>query len=127
MTFGEKVDTNVAIPIENLATQLQSKSTFDGTVSGKIGDVCKAEGCWIKLSNGNNKPVMVRMKNHAFTLSQDVDGKFAFVKGEAHFDTLSVEQLRDYAKDNGSSETLITSILEPELELVFEASGVTVR
>lgn len=127
MAFGAQVDTNQAISASELEAKMSGNPTFDGTISGKIENVCKAEGCWVKMAMGKDEPLMVRMKDHSFTVTENIEGKFAFVLGQAHFDTLSVEKLRDYAKDEGASAAEIEAITQPEFELVFEARGISVR
>ncbi|MBK6396953.1 MAG: DUF4920 domain-containing protein [Bacteroidetes bacterium] len=67
------------------------------------------------------------MSDHSFTVTENIEGKFAFIAGQAHYDTLSVEKLQDYAKDEGAGPEEIAAITKPELELVFEAKGVAVR
>mgnify|MGYP001093504137 CR=1 FL=1 len=127
MTFGEPVDTAQSISASDLAGKMSGNATFDGTISGKVQSVCKAEGCWLKMDIGQEEPLMVRMKDHSFTVTENVEGKFAFASGQAHYDTLSVEKLRDYAKDEGAGQEEIDAINQPELELVFEAKGIVVR
>jgi hypothetical protein len=126
-TFGEAVDTIKAIPASELANSMGDQASLNTTISGKVVNVCKAEGCWIKLDLGEDEPLMVRMFDHSFTVTENVEGKFAFVVGQAHYDTLTVEKLQDYAKDEGASPEEIAAITKPELELVFEAKGVAVR
>ncbi len=126
-TFGEAVDTSEAIPAADLVNSMGDQASFNTTISGKVVNVCKAEGCWIKLDLGEDEPLMVRMFNHSFTVAENVEGKYAFVVGQARYDTLSVEKLQDYAKDEGASPEEIAAITKPELELVFEAKGVAVR
>lgn len=125
--FGGTVDTTKAIPATELANSMGDQASLNTTISGKIVSVCKAEGCWLKLDLGEDEPLMVRMNDHSFTVSENVEGKFAFITGQAHYDTLSVEKLQDYAKDEGASPEEIAAITKPELELVFEANGVAVR
>jgi hypothetical protein len=127
MAYGEAVDTTQAISASLLVDKMAGNPTFDCTISGKVENVCKAEGCWVKIDMGKEEPLMVRMKDHAFTLPENVEGKFAFASGQAHYDTLSVEKLRDYAKDEGASQAEIDAITQPEYELVFEAKGIAVR
>ena len=127
MSFGEPVDSTKAIPVSQLVSAMGDKPMLETTISGKVANVCKAEGCWLKLDLGEDEPLMVRMKDHSFTVTENVEGKFAFIAGQAHYDTLSIEKLRDYAKDEGASADEIAAITKPELDLVFEAKGVAVR
>ena len=127
LNFGGAVDTTKAIPATELANSMGDQATLNTTISGKIVNVCKAEGCWLKLDLGEDEPLMVRMSDHSFTVTENIEGKFAFIAGQAHYDTLSVEKLQDYAKDEGAGPEEIAAITKPELELVFEVKGVAVR
>ena len=44
--------------------------------------------------------------------------------GVASYDTLDVEYLQHIAEDAGKSEEEIAQIMEPQVALVFEATGV---
>lgn len=126
-TFGQTVDSTKAIAVTDLAGKMGSQATMDATVSGKVAAVCKAEGCWLKLAIDNEKTMMVRMKDHSFTVPDNIEQKFAYITGQAHYDTTSVEKLRHYAEDEGQSDSAIALITQPEVSLVFEASGVILR
>lgn len=126
-TFGQAVDSTKAIAVNELAGKMGSQASMDATVSGQVSAVCKAEGCWLKLAMENEKTMMVRMKDHSFTVPDNIEKKFAFIAGQAHYDTTSVEKLRHYAEDEGQSDSAIALITQPEVSLVFEATGVILR
>ena len=72
--------------------------------------------------------VMVRFKDYGFFVPKEgVEGKIAVIRGEAFFDTLSVQLLQHYAEDAGKSEEDILSITEPEYALSFTADGVIIK
>jgi hypothetical protein len=96
-------------------------------VSGQIKQVCQSEGCWFKYDQGNGEALLVRMKDHSFSIPKDLAGKTALVEGLAHYDTTSVEKLRDYAKDEGQSDEEVAAIVNPEVKLIIEAKGVVIR
>ena len=47
--------------------------------------------------------------------------------GFASVDVTSIEDLKEFAKDNGDSKEAIDAIKEPKKELVFEAKGVILK
>ena len=49
------------------------------------------------------------------------------MEGYAYNDTTSVQMLRHYAEDGGESQAAIDKITEPEVAVVFEASGVIIN
>jgi hypothetical protein len=126
--FGEKIDEQGAITVKELETKLaQSNAPVEAKVTGKVKEVCKNEGCWLTMDMGNEKELMVRMKDHEFFVPKDIDGKTVVVEGEAYMDTTSVEDLKHYAEDAGKSKEEIDAIIQPEVEPVFEAVGVIVK
>ena len=72
--------------------------------------------------------LMVRFKDYGFFVPKEgVEGRNAIIKGEAYYDTLTVELLQHYAQDAGKSEDEILSITEPEYNFLFEANGVIIQ
>lgn len=76
---------------------------------------------------GNNEEMRVTFKDYAFFVPKDSDGKEATFKGTATFDTTSVADLQHYASDEGLAQEEIDKITEPEIALVFEATGVVIK
>ena len=56
-------------------------------LSGRITEVCQAEGCWLVLEDDGHA-ARVMMHDHAFTVPKDIAGRGAIVYG-----TVSVKQL----------------------------------
>lgn len=125
--FGEVVDSTQAIKSTDLQKKMRGLSAINLTISGKVEDVCKAEGCWMKLDLGEEKHLLIRMKNRSFFVDDVVQGKYAFVKGTVHYDTISVENLKKHAKEDGESDSVVSALTVPEIKLVMEASGVMTR
>jgi hypothetical protein len=57
----------------------------------------------------------------------DCAGKTAIVDGIAKVDVTSIDDLKEYAKDDGKKQEEIDAINEPKKELVFEAKGVILK
>jgi hypothetical protein len=84
-TWGEAVNLAEAVPL----SELLSADAFDDatavTVSGRIGEVCRAAGCWFVLQDttgGKVHEVLIDLKPLAsFTVPADVQGHAAFVRG----------------------------------------------
>lgn len=125
--YGEVVDSTQAVKATDLQQKMLGLRTINLTISGKVEDVCKAEGCWMKLDLGEEKRLLVRMKNRSFSVDDEVQGKYAFVKGTVHYDTISVENLQKHAKEDGESDSVISALTVPEINLVMEALGVMTR
>lgn len=125
MTFGVKTTVGGAINVDELATLLKEKSTIDVKVKGRVVEVCKAEGCWIKMETVNG-PMMIKMKGHSFMVPLDMNGKNIVVQGTATFKETSVEMLKHYAEDAGKTKEEIAAITEGRKETTMQATGILV-
>ena len=70
--------------------------------------------------------MMVKMKDHAFLVPVDINGKDIVVAGSAKLKTTSVKELQHYAEDAGNTQEEIAAIKEPKKEIVLNASGILV-
>lgn len=124
--FGAKVSEDNAVTAdllaENLNTTGQSKEI---KVIGKVKEVCKAEGCWVRMETKNGS-MLIKMKDHAFLVPVALEGKTIVADGVATFKETSVEQLRHFAEDAGKTAKEIAEITEPKKEIVFQATGIKV-
>ncbi len=96
-------------------------------VKGEVDAVCKKKGCWMTIKNGNGDPMRVTFKDYGFFVPKDIAGKDVVFKGNAYFDTTSVEMLRHYAEDEGLAQAEIDKITKPEVAVAFEATGVFIE
>jgi Domain of unknown function (DUF4920) len=125
MTFGEKITAEGAIPANDLVAKLQSTKSAEVKVSGKVKEVCKSEGCWLKMETANGT-MMIKMKDHSFFVPLSMNGKTIVVDGKASLKETSVEMLKHYAEDAGKSKEVIDAIKEPKKEITVEAKGILV-
>ncbi len=124
--FGAKVSEEGAISANLLAENLtQAGQTREVKVIGKVSEVCKAEGCWVRMETKTGS-MLVKMKDHAFLVPVALEGKTIVVDGIATFKETSVEQLRHFAEDAGKSQKEIEQIKDPKKEIVFQATGIKV-
>lgn len=99
---------------------------FEGQVKAKVTDVCKAEGCWIKVQKADGTSMMVRAKDHKFLMPESIVGKTVLIEGAATVKETSEEMRRHYAEDAGKSRDEIAKIKGPEKDVQFAAKGVKV-
>lgn len=125
--FGEKVSADNAVSVDQLYSLIRSKEDkkMEVTIKGTVSAVCQMEGCWIRVKSPDGN-MMVRMKDHKFTVPVILDGKSVAIHGLAQEKITTVEQLRHYAEDAGKSKEEIAKITEPKKEIVMEAKGVLV-
>jgi hypothetical protein len=125
MVFGKKTTVEGAVSADALTTILANKSTAAVKVKGKVVEVCKAEGCWLKMETANG-PMLIKMKDHSFMVPLDMNGKTIVAQGDATFKETSVEMLRHYAEDAGKTKEEIAAIKEPKKEISMQATGILV-
>ncbi len=124
--FGANLTEADAVTADVLAGNLNSTGqTKEVKVTGKITEVCKAEGCWVRMETKTGS-MLIKMKDHAFLVPVALEGKTVVADGVATFKETSVEQLRHFAEDAGKSKEEIAKITEPKKEIVFQATGIKV-
>ncbi len=125
MVFGEKTTAEGAVNANELAAKLQGAEPADVKVMGKVVEVCKAEGCWLRMETPNGS-MLIKMKDHAFLVPLSMNGKTIVADGTATLKETSVEMLRHYAEDAGKTKDEIAAIKEPKKEITLQAKGILV-
>ncbi len=127
-TFGEKTNAENAITVDELYALMKSKEAKKETavkLKGVVTEVCKMEGCWIKVQSPDGN-MMVKMKDHKFMVPVILNGKTIVIDGIADEKLTSVEQLRHFAEDAGKTKAEIAKITEAKREIVIQAKGILV-
>lgn len=119
---GEETAVSADLLTENLTAEGQSKEIV---VKGKIKEVCKAEGCWVRMETKEGS-FLIKMKDHAFLFPVAMEGRTVVIGGTATFKETSVAQLRHFAEDAGKSAEEIAKITTPKKEVVMQATGIKV-
>lgn len=125
MSFGAKTSAEGAIPVNELPSKLKGAEPTEVKVTGKVVEVCKAEGCWLRMETASG-PMLIKMKDHAFLVPLSMNGKTIVAEGTATLKETSVEMLRHYAEDAGKSKAEIEAIKEPKKEITMQAKGILV-
>jgi hypothetical protein len=99
---------------------------FEGQIKAKVVEVCKAEGCWIKVAKNDGSTMMVRAKDHKFLMPENIVGKTVLIEGNATVKETTEEMRRHYAEDAGKSKEEIAKIKGSEKDVQFAAKGVKV-
>lgn len=126
VVYGESISAEGAAI---KAAELESKMTngsYEGKVTGKVTEVCKAMGCWIRIEKADGSSLMVKSKDHAFFMPQDLVGKTVVVEGSATIKEVSEDKRRHFAEDAGKSKEEIKKIKGSEQQVQFVAKGVQV-
>ncbi len=90
--------------LNDLEKQIGTDTAYSGKIEGKVVEVCKKKGCFMKLERSNGEAVMVKFTDYGFFMPQNIVGKTVVVEGKANVTETSVERLRHYAEDAGKSK-----------------------
>ncbi|MFZ1527931.1 MAG: DUF4920 domain-containing protein [Ferruginibacter sp.] len=125
-TYGDKVSTENVMPVAELPAVLDKQEKATVTIKGKITEVCSKKGCWVTLETPDKTKVFVKMKDYGFFVPVAATGKTVVLTGEAKMKITSVDELKHYAEDAKKPQAEIDAITQPEKEIRFTASGITV-
>lgn len=125
VVYGAVADNGTVIPAEEVKSKLVNDQ-FQGQIKAKVVEVCKAEGCWIKVQRAGAPAMMVRAKDHAFLMPENIVGHTVIIEGSASVKEITEEQRKHYAEDAGKSAKEIAKIKGSEKDVQFAATGVKV-
>jgi hypothetical protein len=125
MNFGKPVTASKAKSVKKAMKKLGAEEK-QIKIKGTVTEVCKAEGCWIRVASDNG-PILVRMKDHLFLVPLSLKGKEVVISGTGKIQETSVDMLKHYAEDAGKSAEEIAKITEPKREVIIQAEGVLVQ
>jgi len=124
--YGEKVESANAMEAQKLPSMLNEKDTIKVKLQAKVLDACASKGCWMTLKLDDKTTAMVKMKDYAFFVPQDIIGKTVVVDGISYIKTTSVDDLKHYAEDAKKSQKEIDAITKPEKQVRVLANGILV-
>ena len=125
VVYGVVSQKGDPIKVMDLENKLQ-ENKFSGQITGKVAEVCQAEGCWLRLQKTDGTTLLVRAKDHAFVMPKNIAGKVVVVDGEATVKEVSEAMRKHLAEDAGKSKEEIDKIKGDSKEIVFMAKGVKV-
>lgn len=125
--FGSQITDEGALDASLIPEKLAAADSLRVKVVGTVDKVCQAKGCWMTMNVGQAEPMHVTFKDYSFFVPKNIDGKEAIIEGYVHRETLTVDQLKHYAEDEGKSQEEIDAITEDKVTLSFVADGVIVK
>lgn len=129
-SFGAKIGAEDALSSQEMLEKyksLKSGDTIDVKFKTVINEVCKKKGCWMTMELSSDEEAFVKFKDYAFFVPKNADKSEAIVSGKAFMDSISVNDLRHFAKDGGKTEAEIAQITKPEVKFSFQADGVLIQ
>ncbi len=127
VVYGEAISTQGSAPVAPGSLQASLvNNAFEGKVTGKVKEVCKSMGCWIKLENADGTTLMVKSKDHGFFMPQNLVGKTVVIEGTASVTEVTEAKRKHLAEDAGKSKAEIKKIKGAQKEVQFIAKGIEV-
>jgi hypothetical protein len=121
-SYGAKIDASAAQSLASLVP-LESQDTKQIVkVSGRIGQVCQAEGCWMMLTDGDIA-VRVKFGDHAFVIPKDAQGN-AIARGQFEITEMSEAHAKHMAEDAGTDPS---KVIGAQKEVRFMADAVLIE
>lgn len=125
--YGAEVqEEGIVSPAEMIAI-VEQKGSFEGKISGVIGEVCTKKGCWLTMDLPNGESMRVTFKDYGFFVPTDSQGFPVILDGVAILTETDVNTLRHYAEDQGKSKEEVNAIKTAKREITFEAVGVKIK
>lgn len=100
VVYGVVADDRSPVAPDEIGAKLVNNH-YEGQMKAKVVEVCKAEGCWIKVERKDGTRMMVRAKDHAFLMPESIVGKTVLIDGSATVKETSEEMRKHYAEDAG--------------------------
>ena len=97
--YGAPLPETAAIPVSAAVAAFDDHAGKPQRYSGRITQVCQAEGCWMMLED-NGQTARVMFKDHAFLIPKDSSGhaEVVGVLSRKNLTPEQVEHLREDAK-----------------------------
>ena len=124
--FGAPLSAKPALSAQAVLADPKKFDDKDIKLTGQVGGVCQAKGCWMTIGTGEPgaASVRVRFKDYAFFVPKDCMGKTAVVEGHFKLTTLSVAEAQHYADDAAKEGATPKKIATPQSTLALMATGV---
>ena len=125
--FGAAITADGAISYDEMLAKMGTSDSLAVKVTGKVGEVCQAKGCWMTMDLGNGEIMRIKFKDYGFFVPKDAAGKTATIEGVAKKEKVDIDELKHLAEDAGKSEAEINAINQAKEELTFVADGVIIK
>ena len=127
--YGQAFSDDMKLSPGRLSWLMKDKNELNNfQMVGYVQEVCQKEGCWLKMTTNptSDDAVLIKMKDHAFTVPKNINGKMIAAHGNIVKKTQSIEEQQHYLEDAGASAEAIKAITQPKEVYEMQASGVKV-
>ena len=125
--YGNEFKTDGAITVQEAMKSMTDKTEMNAVVTGTVTEVCKSEGCWLILKNEGGEDLYIDIADKMFHLSSTLEGKKVTVNGKLEKETISVDELKEIAREEGKSAAEISAITTAKDDVSMVANGLVVQ
>lgn len=124
--YGAKITEQGAMPSAELYQMVAGGDTAFVKIKTKVLTSCASEGCWLTFFVNDSISAIAKMKDHAFFVPLDIQGKTVVMEGKAYMKVTSVKELKHLAEDAKKPKKDIDAITKPKKQIVYITNGVLV-
>lgn len=124
--YGAKLNEQGAMPSAELYHMVAGGDTAFVKIKTKVLTSCASEGCWLTFFVNDSISAIAKMKDHAFFVPLDIQGKTVVMEGKAYMKVTSVKELKHLAEDAKKPKKDIDAITKPKKQIVYITNGVLV-
>ena len=121
--YGEDFTSDSKVVPAAEAITNESLHNKEVVVEGTISDVCTKKGCWLVLSDGDQK-MRITFKDYGFFVPKDSFNRRAIVRGTISTETIDEETARHYASESEGEDP--DKIDGPQKVITMVATGVKI-
>jgi hypothetical protein len=125
--FGAPFAVSEVVPA---STVLADPAGFAGKpvrMEGELTEVCQKAGCWAVVRDDAGRSLRVTMKDHAFGIDKDTQGRACQLEGELVKKAVDPEKLAHFAEEGAKEHPELSSAAAGKTEAwELVASGVAV-
>ncbi len=97
--FGEAFTVSETKSLADTLSGAEAQGEAAVRVSGELAEVCQKMGCWAVIRDDQGNSVRITMKDHAFGIDKDTEGRACEVEGQLVSKPVDPEQLAHYASE----------------------------
>jgi hypothetical protein len=124
--YGEPFIADSARSVGEAIKAMSLVTEMPVVVKGTVAEVCKSEGCWLMLKNEGGEDLYIDIAGKKFHLTPDIEGKTVAVKGVLTKEPISIEEVKQMAREAGKTEAEVNAITSIKDDIAMEATGLIV-
>lgn len=123
--FGAGDFSGEPVKLTTLLKEFDKYKDKKVVLTAQVEQVCQKKGCWVKVED-ENVSVRAIMKDHAFSVPQELQHKTVKLEGKMVQKEIPVNAVKHFMRDEGKTEAEIKKVDKPQKVFQFIADAVKV-